>query len=130
MSRAVSGLVIALVVLWVIAHLLQLGPIRDATDVVLVWLIGLTAASAVAAALTVVVVGLLLGATRPAWLRFVKGARTVAAVGGCGLIVVGLIRYQDTEPPDIRWLAAGLVVLVAAGIVHAWVTFATRRTLN
>jgi hypothetical protein len=123
-------LLIALVALWIIAHLLQLGPIRDAVDVALVWTVGLAAASAAAGALTVLVVGLLLGGSRPAWLRFIQGARTVAAVGGCGLILVGLVRYQDTEPPDIRWIVAGLVVLAAAAVVHAWVTVAARRTLT
>jgi hypothetical protein len=112
---------IALVVAWVIAHLLYLGPVRDATGTVLAWIAGVAAASAVIAALTVLGWGVLQGRTNPAWLRFVAHARTAATIIGAGLVVIGLLHYRDTEPrPELHWLVLGVAVLAGAGIVHAW----------
>jgi hypothetical protein len=41
---------------------------------------------------------------------------------GCGLIVIGLLHYRDTEPHgEIHWVILGQAVLAGAGIVHCWV---------
>jgi hypothetical protein len=78
--------------------------------------------SSVVAALTVLAFGLATGRNRPAWLRFVGWARAGAAMVGCGLIVIGLLHYRDTEPHgEIHWVILGLAVLAGPGIVHWWV---------
>jgi hypothetical protein len=126
--RLAAWLGALLVAAWVVAHMLYLGPIRDATEVTLAWAFALTAVSAVVAAVAVLAFGLATAGSRPAWLRFVSGARSVAAVIGCALIVVGLLHYRDTEPQgDVRWIVVGLVVLAAAGAVHFWVVRTQRR---
>ena len=113
---------------WIVAHVLYLGPIRDVADVTLTWLAWAAAASGLVAALTMLVFGLLLGRTSPSWLRFVRLSRTIAAVLGSALIVVGLLHYRDTEPRgDIQWLILGLAVLIGAGVVHWWVVLTSRR---
>ena len=128
MSRVLGGAALLLVVVWIIAHVLNLGPIRDAAEVALAWLAWAAAAIGLVAALTMLAVGLLLGRTNPAWLRFVRLSRTIAAVLGSALIVVGLLHYRDTEPRgEIQWLVLGLAVLTAAGIVHWWVVLTSRK---
>jgi hypothetical protein len=128
MGRVVARVGACVVLAWVIAHLLYLGPIREATETTVAWVVGLVAASAVVAAVAVLVFGLATG--RPAWLRFVSAARTVGTVLGCALIVVGLLHYRNTEPRgEIHWVVVGLVVLVGAGIVHWWVIRTQRRIL-
>jgi len=128
MSRTLGSLAALLVVAWAIAHLLYLGPIRDASEVVLAWALWLGAASAVVAALTMLAFGLIAGASNPATLRFVQWARTAAAFIGCALIVIGLLHYRETEPEgEIAWIVLGLAVLAGAGLVHWWVVRAQRR---
>lgn len=71
-----------------------------------------------------------IGRSRPAWLRFVAWARPGAAVMGCNLVLVGLLRYRDTEPRgEVHWIVLGLAVLVGAGAVHWWVARLQRRAL-
>ncbi len=131
MMRLAGTLLILLMIAWVIAHLLYLGPIREAAEVTVAWAAWLTAASALVAALTALGFGLLAGPSRPAWLRFVGIARTGAAVIGAGLVIVGLLHYRDTEPAggDVRWIALGLAVLAGAGVVHWWIVRTQRRIL-
>ncbi|HXG05664.1 MAG TPA: hypothetical protein VNO23_19885 [Candidatus Binatia bacterium] len=130
MIRLLGLLGIGLVLAWVVAHLLFLGPIRDAAEQALAWLLWLTAASAVAASIAVLAFGLVAGRSRPAWLRFLAWARTGAAVIGCGLVLVGLLHYRDTEPRgEIHWIVLGLAVLAGAGAVHWWVARMHRRVL-
>jgi hypothetical protein len=130
MIRLLGLLGIGLVLAWVIAHLLFLGPIRDAAEQALAWLLWLTAASAVTASIAVLAFGLVAGRSRPAWLRFLTWARTGAAVIGCGLVLVGLLHYRDTEPRgEIHWIVLGLAVLAGAGAVHWWVGRMHRRAL-
>jgi hypothetical protein len=130
MKRVVSSVTVFLVIAWAVAHLLYLGPIRDATEVTLAWVVWLTVASALVAALTVLAFGLVTGPSRPAWLRFVGTARSAAAVIGAALVVVGLLHYRDTEPRgDVRWILLGLLVLAGAGAVHWWVIRTQRRIL-
>ena len=128
MIRAVGGIAPAIVAVWVVAHVLYIGPVQDAAEVTLVWVLGFFAASLVAAAMVLVGVAMTQGTTRPVWLRFVRVARNVAAVVGCALILVGLLHYRDTEPQgEIHWLVLGLCVLVGSGVVHWWVVRAIRR---
>jgi len=102
MARLLSRTAIILVIAWVLAHLLFLGPIREPES-------GLAFGPAT-------------GRNRPAWLRFVVWVRSGAALIGCGLIVVGLLHYRDTEPRgEIHWVILGLAVLAGAGAVHWWV---------
>ncbi|MGH7277387.1 MAG: hypothetical protein ACREJG_01720 [Candidatus Rokuibacteriota bacterium] len=123
MIHAIVVLVAALVGAWVIAHLLYLGPVETAVDVTLTWVLGVTAASAIVAALSALGFGLVAGGANPAWLRFVQTARTGAAVIGGGLVLVGLLHYRDTEPRgEIHWIVLGFVVLAGAFAVHGWVT--------
>ena len=128
--RTVGVLAVGLVLVWVIAHVFYLGPVKDATETALVWTVWVAAAACVVASLTVLAFGLMAGRSRPAWLRFVQSARSVAAVIGCGLIVVGLLHYRDTEPSgEIHWLILGLGILLGSGVVHLWVVRTHRRTL-
>jgi hypothetical protein len=130
-TRVLSVLGVGLVILWVVAHLLYLGPIQAATETLIAWLAGITAVSALIAGVTVLAWGVFQGSTSPAWLRFVGQARTIAAVIGSALVVVGLLHYRDTEPRgEIGWLVAGLVVLAAALAVHAWLAVTARRNLS
>jgi hypothetical protein len=128
MSRAAGGLALALVAVWVIAHLLYLGPVQDAAEITLVWTLGLVVACLVMAALVLLGVGLALGESRPVWLRFVRGARSAGGVAGSALVLVGLLHYRDTEPRgEIHWLALGLGVLAGSLLVHCWVVRTARR---
>jgi hypothetical protein len=126
-----SVLGVGLVALWVVAHLLYLGPVQAVTEAVMAWLAGLTALSAVIASVTLLGCGLIQGGTSSAWLRFVALARSVTAVVGAALVIVGLLHYRDTEPRgDLAWLAAGGAILAAALLVHAWLAVAERRHLS
>ncbi len=130
MSRLVGWVVVALVIAWVLAHLLYLGPIRDAMERTLALAMWFVAASSVVAALTVLGFGLAAGRSRPAWLRFVVWARTAAAMVGCALVVIGLLHYRDTEPRgEIHWIVLGLAILAGAGVVHWWVVRTQRQIL-
>jgi hypothetical protein len=128
MTRAVGAITLATAAVWVLAHLLYIGPVQDAAEIGVVWALAFVSASLVLAAVVLLVVAMTLGHTRPAWLRFVRAARDVAAVVGCALIMVGLLHYRDTEPQgEIQWVVIGLAVLVGAGIVHWWVVREMRR---
>ena len=130
MMRTVGVLAVSLVLVWVVAHVFYLGPVKDATEMALVWTVWVTVAASVVASLTVLAFGLMAGGSRPAWLRFVQSALTVAAIIGCGLIVVGLLHYRDTEPSgEIHWIILGLAILVGSGVVHLWVVRTHRRAL-
>lgn len=128
MSRTLGGIALAIVGVWVVAHILYIGPVQEATEATLVWVFGLAAASLLGAAMVLLGVAMVQGGSRPAWLRFVRVARNVAAVVGCALILVGLLHYRETEPQgEIYWLVLGLVVLAGSGVVHWWVLRETRR---
>jgi hypothetical protein len=131
MRQAALLLVVGLVGVWVIAHLLYLGPVQTVAEVTLTWVIGVAAVSAVVAALSVLGFGLVAVGGNPGWLRFVQGARTGAAVIGGGLVIIGLLHYRDTEPRgEIHWIVLGLLVLAGAVGVHAWVTRTERKKLT
>jgi hypothetical protein len=128
MTRAAGGVALVLVGVWVIAHLLYIGPVQDAAEATFVFILGFAAACLVIAALVLLGVGLVLGESRPVWLRFVRVARSAAAVVGGALVLVGLLHYRDTEPRgEIHWLVLGLAVLAGALVVHWWVVRTTRR---
>jgi len=130
MMRTVGVLAVSLVLVWVVAHVFYLGPVKDATEMALVYTVWVTVGACVVASLTVLAFGLMAGGSRPAWLRFVQSARTVAAVIGGGMIVVGLLHYRDTEPSgEIHWVVLGLGILLGSGVVHLWVVRTHRRTL-
>jgi hypothetical protein len=128
MSRALGGVALLVLAVWIVAHMLYIGPVREAAEATLVWTLGFGAACLVVAAMVLLAVGVTLGETRPVWLRFVRLARSVAAVIGSTLVLIGLLHYRDTEPHgEIHWLLLGLGVLAGALIVHWWVVRATRR---
>ena len=128
MSRALGGIALAIIGVWVVAHVLYIGPVQEAAEATLVWVAGLAAASLLGAAMVLLGVAMAQGGSRPAWLRFVRVARNVAAVVGCALILVGLLHYRETEPQgEIYWLVLGLFVLAGSGVVHWWILRETRR---
>jgi len=128
MTRAAGSVALAVIAVWVVAHMLYIGPVREAAEVTLVWALGFGAACLVIAAMVLLGVGVTLGESRRVWLRFVRLARTVAAIIGGALVVIGLLPYRDTEPRgEIHWLVLGIAVLAGALIVHWWVVRATRR---
>lgn len=128
MSRAVGSLALVVIAVWVVAHMLSISPVREAAEVTVLWALGFGAACLVIAAMVLLGVGVTLGQSRPVWLRFVRLARTVAAVVGGALVLIGLLHYRDTEPRgEIHWLVLGVAVLGGALIVHWWVVRATRR---
>src|SRR3989442_5913596 len=94
MTRLTGWVALFLVIAWVLAHLLYLGPIRDVTETTLAWLLWLAATCGVVAALAVLAFGLAAGSGSPVWLRFVAWSRTGAAVAGCALVVVGRDRAR------------------------------------
>ncbi len=114
--------------MWIVAHMLYIGPVREAAEITLLWTLGFGAACLVIAAMVLLGVAVTLGESRPAWLRFVRLARTLAAVVGGALVLIGLLHYRDTEPHgEIHWVVLGVAVLAGALIVHWWVVRATRR---
>jgi hypothetical protein len=128
MNRVAGGLALAVVSVWVAAHLLYVGPVQAAPEATLLWVVVFAIACLVIAAMGLLAVGLALGQTRPAWLRFVRLARTSGILIGSGLIVVGLLHYRETEPHgEILWLVLGVVILTGTLIVHWWVQRATCR---
>ena len=128
MIRGLGAIALAILAVWVLAHILYIGPVQEAAEVTLVWVLGLGAASLVVAAMVLLAVAMTQGGSRPAWLRFVRIARNVAAVVGGALVLVGLLHYRDTEPQgEIYWVVLGLLVLVGSGVVHWWVMREIRR---
>ena len=128
MSRGVLTVVFGLVAVWIVARLLAISPLQDAAENTLMWGLLLATGSVLVAAVAVLSVALVRGRTNLAWLRVVHFARGLAAIMGCGLIVLGLLRYRDTAPQgEIQVVVAGLVVLLAAGLVHGWLVVTERR---
>jgi hypothetical protein len=128
MSRAAGTVALAFVAVWLVAPLLYIGPAQEAAEVILVWVVSAVAICLLIAAIVLLGVALALGESRPVWLRFMRLARGVATVLGCGLVFVGLLHYRDTEPQgEVRRLVLGLSVLVGAALVHGWVNRADRR---
>ncbi len=128
MSRGVLTIVFGLVAVWVVAHLLAISPLQEAAENTLVWGVLLATGSVVVAAVAVLSVALVRGGTNLVWLRVVHFARALAAIIGCGLVVLGLLRYRDTAPQgEIHVVVAGLVMLLAAGLVHGWLVVTERR---
>ena len=128
MIQGLGVVALAVVAVWVVAHLLYIGPVQEAEEATLVWVFGLATASLVGAAMVLLGVAMAQGHSRPAWLRFVRIARNVATVVGCALLLVGLVHYRDTEPQgEIYWVVLGLLVLVGAAVVHWWVLREIRR---
>lgn len=127
MSRAAGTLALVFMAVWVIAHVLGIRPLQAAAEVTLIWVVGFVAICLLAAALVLLGVALVIGESRPVWLRFMRLARSVATILGCGLVVIGLLHYRDTAPPgEVQWLVLGLGVLVGAGFVHWWLGRAER----
>jgi hypothetical protein len=113
---------------WVVAHLLYIGPVQDAAEAALLWVLGFGAACLVIAAIVLLGVGLTLSERRSAWLRFVRLARTSGAFVGSALALIDLLHYRDTGPHgEIHWLVLGIVVLAGTLIVHWWVMRVARR---
>jgi hypothetical protein len=128
MNRAAGSVALALVGVWVVAHVLYIGPVQDAAEATLLWVLGFGAACLVIAAIVLVGVGLTLSGSHPAWLRFVRLARTTGALVGSALVLIGLLHYRDTEPRgEIHWLVLGVVVLLGTLIVHWWAMRVARR---
>ena len=128
MRRTAATLALVFMGVWVIAHLLYIGPVQEAAEVTLLWVTGFVAICLLAAAIVLLGVALALGESRPVWLRFMRLARGVATVLGGGLVVLGLLHYRDTAPHgEVQWLVLGLAVLVGAAIVHWWLSRADRR---
>lgn len=128
MTRAAGTIALIVVAVWLVAHLLYIGPVQTAAEVTIAWALGIAAASVGVAAIVLLVVGLTLGGSRPVWLRFVRGTRTAAATLGCALVVVGLLHHRDVG--QVHWIVLGLAVLVGAGLVHGWVLYAQRTLLT
>ena len=130
MSRAAGTLALVVMAVWVVAHVLAIRPVEAAAEVTLIWVVGFVAICLLVAALVLLGVAMVMGESRPVWLRFMRVARSVATILGCGLVVIGLLHYRDTEPRgEVQWLVLGLGVLVGAGLVHWWLSRADRRRI-
>jgi hypothetical protein len=128
MTRALGTLALGVIGVWLVAHVLWIGPVESAAETTVMWILGIAAASVTLGGTALLCVGLVLGRTQPAWLTYVRFARTGAVVLGCLLIVVGLLHYRNTEPRgEIHWLVLGLFVLIIAAAVHWWLTREARR---
>lgn len=123
MTRALGTLALGVVGIWLVAHVLWIGPVESAAETTVMWVLGITAASVILAGIALLCVGLVLGRTQPAWLNYVRFARSGAVVLGCLIVVVGLLHYRNTEPRgEIHWVVLGLFVLIVAAAVHWWLT--------
>jgi cytochrome c biogenesis protein CcdA len=126
-NRGPVAIATPIVAAWVLVHLLYLGAVQDSGEASVLWALAITTAAVMLAAIVMLVVAMTLGQTRPAWLRFVRAVRNVAAIIGSALIIVGLLHYRETQRGEIHWVVFGLAVLVGAGVVHWWLTRAVRR---
>ena len=123
MARVLGIVALGLVGVWLIAHLLWMGPVEAAAETTAMWALGLLTGGVGVAAIVLLAVALSVGGTQPALLKFARGARNASAVLGCALIVVGLVHYRATEPrSEIHWVLLGMMVLVGSAIVHWWLT--------
>jgi hypothetical protein len=121
MTRALGTLALGVIGVWLIAHVLWIGPVESAAQTTVMWVLGIAAASVTLGGTALLLVGLILGRTQPAWLNYVRFARSGAVVLGSLLVIVGLLHYRNTEPRgEIHWVVLGLLVLAAAGGVHWW----------
>jgi hypothetical protein len=128
MSRAASTVALVVVAVWIVSHLLYVGPVQEAAEATLLGVLGFGAACLVIAAMVLLGVGVVLGESRPAWLRFVRVARGAAMAVGSTLVLVGLLHYRETEPHgELHWLVLGVVVLAGGLLVHWWLMRAARR---
>ena len=123
MARVLGIVALGLVGVWLVAHLLWMGPVEAAAETTAMWALGLLTGGVGVAAVVLLAVALSVGGTQPALLKFARGARNTSTVLGCALIVVGLVHYRATEPrSEIHWVVLGMVVLAGAVIVHWWLT--------
>src|SRR3989442_14911553 len=97
--RVVGWIAALLVVIWMVAHLLYLGPIRDATEAALAVGVWLVCASGLVAALAVLAFGLVAVGSSAAWLRFVAGAPALAAGVGAPPPLAGPPPPPPPPPP-------------------------------
>ena len=51
MTQALGVIALAVVAVWVVAHILYIGPVQEAAEATLVWVFGLATASLVGAAM-------------------------------------------------------------------------------
>ena len=128
MTRTLGTLALGLVGVWLVANVLLVGPAESGSERVAMWVFGFIAAAVTIAGLILLCVGLVLGRTQPAWLNYVKFARTGAVILGCLSVVLGLLHYRNTEPRgEIHWVLFGLFVLLVAGAVQWWLGRQARR---
>jgi hypothetical protein len=126
-TRGPIAIATPIVAAWVLVHLLYVGAVHDSGEASILWALAVTTAAVILAAMVMLIVAMTLGQTRPAWLRFVRGVRNVAAIVGGALVVVGLLHYRETQRGEIHWVVFGLAVLAGAGVVHWWLARAVRR---
>jgi hypothetical protein len=127
MARALGFVALGIVGVWLVAHLLWIGPVEVAAQTTALWVLGLLTGGVGVAAVVLLAVALAVGGSQPAWLKYARGARNAAAVLGCALIVVGLVHYRETEPRgEIHWVVLGMVALGGAGVVHWWLSRVSR----
>jgi hypothetical protein len=128
MARALGTVALSVVGIWLVAHVLWIRPVESAAETTVMWTLGIAAASVALAGVVLLGVGLVRGRTQPAWLNYVRFARSGAAVLGCVIVLVGLLHYRNTEPRgEIHWVVLGLVVLAVAAAVQWWLARQERR---
>lgn len=128
MTRALGTVALGVIGVWLVAHVLWIGPVESAAETTVMWILGITAASVALGGVALLCVGLVLGRTQPAWLNFVRFARTGAVVLGSLIVVVGLLHYRNTEPRgEIHWVVLGLIVLAIAAAVQWWLARQARQ---